>query len=181
MTTYLTDNNLAKVDRLSMANSMEVRLPFLDLHVARVAFRLPAELKIRGRQTKAGLRQLMGERLPPAVVKAKKKGFSVPLSPWFRGPLRSWIRDEALTPERVEAISILNPEGVPRPRPRTPRGQSEPRTNAVEPHLSGRLVRGVRALGGMRFGSQTQDPEAQRTNHVSTKKRALVEQDQRDD
>src|SRR5204862_1204795 len=81
--TYLTDNNLAKVDRLSMAHSLEVRIPFLDLDVALTALRLPPALRVRGFKTKVLLRRLMQGRLPDSVLGLKKKGVAVPLGYWF--------------------------------------------------------------------------------------------------
>jgi len=109
--TYLTDNNLAKVDRMSMAHSLEVRVPFLDLGVVTTSLRLPAKLRVNGFQTKVSLRKLMRGRLPECVLRMKKKGFAVPLSMWFRGPLKGYLL-ETLSPERLEPLGFIRPQYV---------------------------------------------------------------------
>jgi len=90
---YLADDILTKSDRMSMAHSVEVRPPFLDHRVVEFAASLPAKLKIRGTRQKVVLRELMKEKLPPAVVNRKKIGFDIPAHEWLRGPLRDLMED----------------------------------------------------------------------------------------
>jgi asparagine synthase (glutamine-hydrolysing) len=90
---YLADDILTKSDRMSMAHSVEVRPPFLDHRIVEFAATLPASLKIRGTQQKVLLKQLMKDKLPPAVVQRKKVGFDIPAHEWLRGPLRALLQD----------------------------------------------------------------------------------------
>ena len=85
---YLPDDILYKVDRISMAHSVEVRPPFLDHRIAEFAATLPASLKIRGSRQKVILKELMKDKLPSAVLRRKKLGLDIPAHEWFRGPLR---------------------------------------------------------------------------------------------
>jgi asparagine synthase (glutamine-hydrolysing) len=97
--TWLPDDILIKVDRASMAASLEVRSPFLDHRVVEYAARMPRRLKMRGLRTKVGLRTLARRHLPPAIVDRKKAGFNSPTTDWLRGPLRAAaeeiLRDES--------------------------------------------------------------------------------------
>jgi asparagine synthase (glutamine-hydrolysing) len=85
---FLPDDILTKVDRISMAHSIEVRPPFLDHRIVEFAASLPAKLKINGSRQKVILKNLMRNRLPPSVLSRKKVGFDIPAHEWFRGPLR---------------------------------------------------------------------------------------------
>jgi asparagine synthase (glutamine-hydrolysing) len=90
---YLADDILTKSDRMSMAHSVEVRPPFLDHRIVEFAATLPARLKIRGSQQKVVLRELMKDKLPPAILKRKKIGFDIPAHDWLRGPLLGLLED----------------------------------------------------------------------------------------
>jgi asparagine synthase (glutamine-hydrolysing) len=86
--TWLCDDILVKVDRASMAASLECRAPFLDYRIAEFAARLPRHMKLRGWQKKVGLRALARRFLPVTIVDRKKAGFNSPAADWLRGPLR---------------------------------------------------------------------------------------------
>lgn len=90
---YLLDEILVKVDRMSMAHSLEVRSPLLDHRVAELAARMPTRMKIRGSAGKYLLREILRKKLPPKTLRKGKQGFSVPLRDWFRGSLSSWVHD----------------------------------------------------------------------------------------
>ncbi len=90
MVSYLPDDILTKVDRASMAASLEVRVPLLDEGVVNFALSLPLEWRIRNGESKWPLRQVLGKYLPKSYLDQPKHGFSIPLSDWLRGPLRDW-------------------------------------------------------------------------------------------
>ena len=96
--TYLPEDVLTKVDRMSMAHSIESRVPLLDHHLVEFAMRLPLELKLRDGHRKYLLKRVAGRMLPPSVLERKKQGFGVPLSVWFRGKLRTAFQDVLLSP-----------------------------------------------------------------------------------
>ncbi|MFZ0878158.1 MAG: XrtA/PEP-CTERM system amidotransferase [Candidatus Acidiferrales bacterium] len=86
--TYLTDDILAKVDRASMAVSLEVRAPLLDHHLMELAAKMPSSMKLRGRNGKYIFKKAMETILPNDILYRKKQGFAIPLAQWFRGELR---------------------------------------------------------------------------------------------
>ncbi|GAA0714717.1 asparagine synthase (glutamine-hydrolyzing) [Dactylosporangium roseum] len=90
---YLPDDVLAKVDRLSMAHSLEVRVPLLDTAVVEFAFGLPGRLKLPGPRPKWLLRRAMSGILPPEIVAMRKKGFNAPLPRWLRGVYRPLVQE----------------------------------------------------------------------------------------
>jgi asparagine synthase (glutamine-hydrolysing) len=90
---YLPDDILAKVDRMSMAHSIEIRPPFLDHRIVEFAASLPDQLKVQGAAQKIVLRELMKRKLPVSTLRRKKVGFDFPAHEWLRGPLRDLLRD----------------------------------------------------------------------------------------
>lgn len=120
---YLPDDIMAKVDRASMAVSLETRAPMLDHRVAELAWRLPFDAKVRGPVTKWVLREIVYRHVPRELVDRPKSGFAVPLAEWIRGPLREWAR--ALTePERLERERYFDPAIVNRLHDRVEGGQA---------------------------------------------------------
>ncbi|HEY4818651.1 MAG TPA: asparagine synthase (glutamine-hydrolyzing) [Candidatus Acidoferrum sp.] len=90
---YLADDILQKVDRMSMAHSLEVRPPFLDHRIVEFAARLPEKMKIDGRQHKVVLKRLMRNKLPASVLQRRKTGLDIPAHDWLRGTLRPLLMD----------------------------------------------------------------------------------------
>jgi asparagine synthase (glutamine-hydrolysing) len=91
--TYLTDDILAKVDRASMAVSLEVRAPLLDHHLMELAAHMPSSLKLCGRTGKYILKKTLSSILPQDIVDRKKQGFAIPLARWFRQELKSMAEE----------------------------------------------------------------------------------------
>ena len=110
---YLQDGVLVKVDRASMASSLEVRVPMLDHEIVRFANGLPADRKVRRGTSKWILRQWAGSHFPAALVARPKKGFGVPLGRWFRGELRPLVRD-TLSRDAVARDGFFDPAAVER-------------------------------------------------------------------
>lgn len=110
---YLAEDILTKVDRASMAVSLEVRAPFLDPNVAEFAASLPANYKLRGGKSKYILKRAVRDLLPPFVTRRGKKGFGVPVAEWLKGKLKPLARD-LLSPERVRRAGVFNPDYVTR-------------------------------------------------------------------
>jgi asparagine synthase (glutamine-hydrolysing) len=111
--TYLQDDILVKVDRASMANSLEVRAPFLDLDLVEFLGRVPARLKLHRFDTKHLLKRAMADLLPPGIAGRAKKGFGIPVGKWFRNELREQLHDE-LAPARLRQQGIFDPAMVER-------------------------------------------------------------------
>jgi asparagine synthase (glutamine-hydrolysing) len=109
--TYMVDDILTKVDRMSMATSLEARVPLLDHRVVEFALNLPPYMKLKGGTTKSILRKVMAERLPPAVLEKPKEGFSIPLKHWLRGELRPLMTD-LLATDTVQRRGYFAPECV---------------------------------------------------------------------
>jgi asparagine synthase (glutamine-hydrolysing) len=120
--TYLVDNILTKVDRMSMAASIEARVPLLDHRIVEFALSLPPHHKLSRGRTKLVLQQAMRGRLPEAVLNRPKQGFSIPMKHWLRGSLRPLMMD-LLSPECVRRRGFFKPDAVDR---------------WVEEHLQGR-------------------------------------------
>jgi asparagine synthase (glutamine-hydrolysing) len=110
---YLQDDILTKVDRASMAASLEVRAPFLDVELVDFLGRVPSHLKLRRRETKWLLKEAMRGIVPAEVAKRPKKGFGVPIAAWFRDGLREELLD-TLSPQRIRAQGLLNAAEVER-------------------------------------------------------------------
>lgn len=91
--TYLPDDILTKVDRMSMAVSLEARVPLLDHRIVEFALSLPARMKIHRGQTKVVFRKAMENQLPTEILQKPKQGFSIPLKNWLRGPLKPLMLD----------------------------------------------------------------------------------------
>ena len=99
--TYLLDDLLPKMDRMSMAHGLETRSPFLDRHLSEYVATLPDGLKRSGRHGKIVLKKAVEDLLPAEILKRKKHGFGVPLGTWFRGELRPMVEDTLLDRPRI--------------------------------------------------------------------------------
>lgn len=97
MKTYMVDDVLTKVDRASMINSLEVRVPFLDHKFAELSFKIPWDLKLKGNEKKYILRKSMRPYLSKNILDRNKKGFGIPLSLWFKDDLKEYINDTLLS------------------------------------------------------------------------------------
>ena len=91
--TYMVDDILTKVDRASMTNSLEVRVPILDHKFAELSFRIPSSMKMNGKEQKYIFKKALSPHLPGSVLNHAKQGFSVPLSVWFKDDLKKYIQD----------------------------------------------------------------------------------------
>jgi asparagine synthase (glutamine-hydrolysing) len=109
--TYLCDDIMVKVDRMSMATSLEARAPFLDYRVVEYAATIPSALKIRGAKTKYILKQAMASLLPPEIIHRGKEGFSMPIKNWLRQELRPMLLD-TLSPGRIRRDGFFDADHV---------------------------------------------------------------------
>src|SRR5205823_4881293 len=94
--TYLPLDILTKVDRMSMAHSLEARVPLLDHELVELAARLPPSLHLHGKTSKYLFKRAMAGILPDEIISRRKQGFAVPLGRWFRGGLHDLARDVLL-------------------------------------------------------------------------------------
>jgi len=93
MQRYMVGDILTKVDRASMQNSLEVRVPILDHEFAKLTFTIPSEMKLKGNNKKYIFKQAMTPFLPKSIISHKKRGFSVPLKLWFKDDLKEYVND----------------------------------------------------------------------------------------
>jgi asparagine synthase (glutamine-hydrolysing) len=110
---YLPDDLLAKMDRASMALSLEVRAPLLDHRIVEFSWRVPHTLKLRGTTGKWILRQVLYRHVPRQILERPKMGFSVPIDRWLRGPLRSWA-EGLLRQDELGKGGLLDPMPIAR-------------------------------------------------------------------
>ena len=110
---YLPGDVLTKVDRASMAHSLEVRVPLLDHRVVESAWALPLDVRIRAGRTKWPLRAVLARRVPPALTERPKRGFAQPIGAWLRGPLRGWAGD-LLSAACLDATGLVHVAPVQR-------------------------------------------------------------------
>ncbi len=110
---YLADDILVKVDRMSMATSLETRAPFLDADVMELAFSLPGHLKVRGTERKIVLKRALRGVLPDSILHRRKEGFSIPMKNWLRRDLQPLMRD-LLSRDRLVRRGLFEPAEVAR-------------------------------------------------------------------
>lgn len=108
---YLSDNLLTKLDRMSMAVSLEARVPYLDREMVEMAFRVPGAFKIKGLCTKAILKKLAARHVPDDCVYRPKRGFTVPVRDWLRDSLDPLLR-EYLSAESLDESGVFNQKSV---------------------------------------------------------------------
>jgi asparagine synthase (glutamine-hydrolysing) len=111
--TWLADVYMEKIDKATMACSLEARLPLLDHRLVELAFQIPSHHKIRGLSTKRIFKRAVSRLIPAEVLRKPKHGFSVPIDPWFRGELKSFMR-EVLLDERTRCRGYFNMSVVER-------------------------------------------------------------------
>jgi len=131
----LVDDMLVKIDRASMANSLEVRVPILDSVIAELALALPAKLKVRGLSKKRLLKKAAEPLLPREIIRGEKKGFAIPLATWLRNELEPLTR-EVLSPANLRSQEYFEPDAVGR---------------LLDSHLSGRADEGKKIWALLNF------------------------------
>lgn len=104
---YLQDDLLVKTDRMSMANSLEIRVPFLDHTFVEYAATIPSSLKLKGLTTKHILKKAMAPYLPQEILTRKKIGFDIPLGVWIRNELKDFVSD-VLSPTNLNKHGFFN-------------------------------------------------------------------------
>ena len=109
--TYLPNDILFKVDRASMANSIETRAPFLDKDLYEFSFRLPIDQKIKKSKGKIILRELLGKKLPNSLIDRPKGGFAVPIGKWINNSLLDWS-ENLMSKSSIEKSGKLNYENI---------------------------------------------------------------------
>ncbi len=109
--TFLPDDNLTKVDRMTMAHALEARVPFLDHHLVELALKIPSRFKVKGLGTKILLRKAFSDILPSRVLKARKKGFTIPGPSWLKSQQRDFILD-ILSPDHLKKTGFFKGEYV---------------------------------------------------------------------
>ncbi len=113
ITTYLVDNILVKVDRMSMATSLETRVPFLDHRFVEFAATIPAGLRLKNKTTKYLLKTALQDRLPDTILKRGKEGFSIPIKNWMKEELKPMMLD-ALSEQQIRDTGFFEPRTVQR-------------------------------------------------------------------
>jgi asparagine synthase (glutamine-hydrolysing) len=108
---YLADDLLVKTDRASMAHSLEARVPYLDPAISDLALALPGAMKVRGFSKKRLLRRAARPLIPASILRARKRGFSIPAAAWLRGDLKP-LAQEVLSPARIRAQGHFEPAVV---------------------------------------------------------------------
>lgn len=159
MKTYLPGDILTKVDRASMATSLEVRVPLLDHELIEWAATLPPEFRLKGREGKYLLKKAMEGRLPHEILYREKMGFSVPLANWFRGPLRESTR-RRLTKGELDRCGLFDMQFI--------RRLLDDHSSAISDHSAAiwALLMFESFLGNVHLRSSSNRQEAHRTTNV---------------